>query len=275
MQRMKMVLVCSAVMLMLAGPFAYGQTAAPGVSNSAPRDEQWEFRVTPYMWAPQIESKVTVGGYSTTINTYFSDIWRNLEAAGMVNLEAQKGKLGFFLNPLYMKIRGDGELLRTTDASRPLPPTRDITLNLTMGVLEFGGFYRLATWSLDSKQGTGRAVTLEALAGGRYWYIHMDLDTSSPINPTKYNDFVDPIIGGRTKVDLTDKLAFNLEGDIGGFGVGCDFTWNAQTSIAYQFTHLVSAFVGYRVLYADYKQSTGNRFQETFQGPTGGVTFRF
>lgn len=275
MKRTKTVLLCSVVMFMLAASLVCGQTAAPVTADPPSQGDQWEFRVTPYLWAVQIKSDVTVGGYSTTINTYFSDILHNLEAAGMVNFEARKGRLGFFLNPLYMKIRGDGELVRRRDASLPLPPTKDLTLNLTMGVLEFGGFYRLATWPLDSKQGNKRAATLDALAGGRYWYIHVDLDTSSGIDPGSYNDFVDPIIGARTKVDLTDKLAFNLEGDIGGFGVGCDFTWNTQASFAYQFTHLVSAFVGYRVLYADYKRSTDSRFEETFQGPTAGVTFRF
>ena len=283
MQRTKMVLLCSIVLLMLAAVSVHGQTAAPGTSKPAsdsagrpaPQGDQWEFRVSPYLWAIQVESKVTVRGYTATVNSYFPDIWRNLEGAGMLNFEAQKGKLGFFLNPLYMKLRVDGELTRVREPSRPLPPTRDLTLNLTMGVVEFGGFYQVAKWPLDWKQGKGRAVTLDVLGGGRYWYIHMDLDTTSPVNPTKYNDFVDPIIGIRTRMDLTDKLALNLEGDIGGFGVGSDFTWNAQGSFSYQFTHLISAFAGYRVLYVDYKAGNDNRFQETIQGPLGGVTFRF
>jgi hypothetical protein len=283
MQRTKIVVLCSLVLLMLVAASAHAQTAAPSTSKPASdsatkpahQDDKWEFRVTPYLWAVQIESKVTVGGYSATANTYFPDVWRNLEGAGMLNFEAQKGKLGFFLNPLYMKLRGNGELTRRRDASLPLPPTRDLTLTLTIGVVEFGGFYQVAKWPLDWKQGKGRSVTLDVLAGGRYWYIHTDLDTTSPINPSKYNNFVDPIIGARTKIDLTDNLALNLEGDIGGFGVGSEFTWNAQGSFSYQFTPLISAFVGYRAIYVDYKAGTGNRYEETFQGPLGGITFRF
>jgi hypothetical protein len=283
MQRTKMVLLCSVVLLMVLAPLAHGQTGSPNTSapvsdsttKPALQGDKWEFRVTPYLWAPQIESKVTVGGYSATVNTYFPDIWRNLQGTGMVNFEAQKGKLGFFLNPLYLKLRGDGELTRRRDASLPIPPTRDLTLNLTLGFVEFGGFYQVGRWPLDWKQGKGRSVTLDVIAGGRFWYIHMDLDTTSPINPTKYNNFIDPIIGARTKIDLTDKLVLNLEGDIGGFGVGSEFTWNAQGSFAYQFTPLISAFAGYRVLYVDYKAGNSNRYEETIQGPMGGVTFRF
>jgi hypothetical protein len=272
MQRRKMVLVFSVMLFMLAAPLVYGQTASPA-SKSAPQGDQWQFRVTPYMWAPQIESKVTVGGYSATVNTYFSDIWRNLQGAGMLNFEAQKGKLGFFVNPLYLKLRGEGTFIRTRGPGLVLPPTRDLSLSLEMWMVEFGGFYQVAKWPLDGKQGKGRSATLDVIAGGRYWSIHADLDTTSPINPTKTNSFVDPIIGARTKIDLTDKLALNLEGDIGGFGVSSDFTWNVQGSFAYQFTPLISAFAGYRALYVNYKASTSNRYEETMQGPLGEVTF--
>jgi hypothetical protein len=292
MQKTKMVPFFFAVLLMLVTPFAYGQTAAPGTSMSAlpdmskpapggpskpaPQGDTWQFRVTPFFWAPQIESKVTVGGYSATVNTYFPDILRNLEGGGMISLEARKGKLGFFLNPMYLKLRGDGEFTRTRGLGLVPPPTRDLSLTLTMWMVEFGGFYQVAKWPLDWKKGAGRAVTLDVIAGGRYWSINGDLDTTSPINPTKTNSFVDPIIGARTKIDLTDKFMLNLEGDVGGFGVGSDFTWNAQGSFGYQFTPMISAFAGYRALYIDYKASSKSvRYKETMQGPMGGITITF
>ena len=113
MHRTKMVLLCSVVLLMLVAPLAYGQTAAPDTSKPAPpntsapaapdtskpapQGDQWQFRVTPYLWAAQIEAKATVGGYGTTVNVYFPELMRHLEGGAMVNFEAQKGKLGFFL----------------------------------------------------------------------------------------------------------------------------------------------------------------------------------
>jgi hypothetical protein len=156
MQRPKIVALYCAVLLMLVAPLAFGQTASPNTSKpasdsatkSAPQGDQWEFRVSPYLWAIQVESKVTVRGYSATVNSYFPDIWRNLEGAGMLNFEAQKGRLGFFVNPLYMALRADGEFTRTGRVGPglilPPPPTRDLTLNLTMGVVGFGGFYQVA-----------------------------------------------------------------------------------------------------------------------------------
>jgi len=279
-----MVLLCSVVLLMLVAPLAHGQTAAPGTSapaapgtnKPAPQGDQWEFRFTPYFWATEITSKVTVGGYSATVNTYFPDIWNHLNGAVLFNFEGQKGNWGFFVDPIYLQLRGDGDFTRTRGLGLVAPPTRNLTLTLDMSIVEFGGFYEVGKWPLDWKQGKGRSITLDLLAGGRYWYMHTNLDTTSPINPTAYNNFVDPIIGARTKMDVTDKLSLSLEGDVGGFGVGSDFSWNAQGSFAYQFTPKISAFAGYRALYVDYKAGTSRaRYDETMQGPTAGVTITF
>jgi len=284
MQKTKMVLLFSVLLFMLVAPLVFGQTASPGASTPAsppdtgkpaPRGDPWQFRITPYLWAAQIESKATIGGYSSTVNVYFPELLRNLQGGAMVDMEAQKGKLGFFLDPLALQVRGEGDLTRVRNTALPLPPTRNLSLTVSVGMLEFGGFYQVLKWPLDWKQG-GRAVTVDVLAGGRYWYFHAALDTTSNISPSKYNNFVDPIVGARAKIDLTDKFMLNLEGDFGGFDVGSKFTWNAQGSFAYQFTPLLSAFAGYRVLYIDYQASTSRvQYQETMQGPTAGVTFTF
>ncbi|HME41700.1 MAG TPA: hypothetical protein VKF36_01325 [Syntrophorhabdales bacterium] len=299
MQRTRMVLLFSVVLLMLVSPLAYGQTASPDTSKPAsggqtasppntgipaspdtskpsPQGDQWQFRVTPYLWAAQIEAKATIGGYSSTVNVYFPELLSHLEGGAMVNFEAQKGKLGFFIDPLALKVRGDGDFTRTRSLGLIQPPTRNVTLTLSVGMVEFGGFYQVLKWPLDWKQGSGRAITVDVLAGGRYWYFQGDLDTTSPINPTAYNNWVDPIMGARTKIDLTDKFMLNLEGDFGGFGVGSKFTWNAQGSFGYQFTPRISAFAGYRILYIDYKGASSRvGYNVTMEGPTAGATFTF
>ena len=258
-----------------APPPTVGQAASSTMTKPASDGDKWDFRLTPYMWAIEVNSKVTIGGYTADVNTYFPDIWRNLDGALLLNFEGQKGKWGFFIDPIYMKLRGDGDLTLVRSGN-PSPPTRDLTLTLELSLVEFGGFYQLLKCPLDWKQGKGRNITLDVLAGGRFWYLHADLDTTSPINPTRYNNWVDPIVGVRSKMDLTDKLSLSVEGDVGGFGVGSDFTWNAQGSFGYQFTPGFSAFVGYRALYVDYKAGTSRaRYEETIQGPTGGITFKF
>jgi hypothetical protein len=67
-----------------------------------------------------------------------------------------------------------------------------------------------------------------------------------------------------------------LRGDIGGFGVGSDFTYNAIGLVEYKPWKHVSFLGGYRVLYQNYKD--GSRIDEfkfdmTMHGPVLAVNF--
>ena len=71
-------------------------------------DDKWEFMIAPYIWAVQINSKVTMKGYSADTTTYFSRIVNNLNAGFLGHFEAAKdGRFGFFLDLIYLKLRGD------------------------------------------------------------------------------------------------------------------------------------------------------------------------
>ncbi len=186
-------------------------------------------------------------------------------------MRRKKGSIGFFLDPTYTKLRQDTTVTRVPSGSPP--PPWDVTLTSEMWLVEFGAFYQARKWFLDGNK-EGRAASVDLLAGGRYWYMHGDLDTGNPYSSSKTNQFLDPMIGARVTVDLTDTLSFRLKGDIGGFGVGSDFTWNALAGFGYQFTKGVTALLGYRYLYMDYKTGTSSaRYHITMQGPIGGVIF--
>jgi hypothetical protein len=272
MQRTKMALSVCAVLLMLATPLAHGQTAVPGPAKQVSGDEGWQFTVAPYVWAVSVDSKVIVGNYSASSTMTFSDILSDAQVAGQVHLEARKGRFGLFLDSTYLKLREDTTFTGVHGGATP-PPTRDLTLTSDMWIIEFGAFYQVSKWPLD---GNGRSISIDVLGGGRYWYLHTELDTTSPMHPSNRDDFVDPIIGARLCADLTDKLVFNLRGDIGGFGVGSDFSWNGVALLEYRINPRVTAGLGYRVLYLDYKPSTSRaRYQVTMQGPIAGVAFLF
>jgi len=271
MERTKMVLIVSVVLFMLTAPLAYGQTVSPGAAKPASGDDQWQFLVAPYVWAVSIDSKVTVGNYSAKSTMTFSDILSHTQVAGEVHLEARKGKFGFFIDPTYMKIREDSTFTRTHGGVMP-PRTRDLTFTAESWLVEFGAFYQIGKWPLGGK----RSVSVDVLGGGRYWYMRGSLDTSSPISPSKTDDFIDPIIGARLNADLTEKLIFNVRGDIGGFGVGSDFSWNGVALFGYRITPAITAGLGYRMLYLDYKPGTSHaRYHMTMQGPMTGIAFVF
>jgi len=263
--------VCVLVVTVLA-PWAYAQ--APAQKPAVPDSEKWEFGIVPYFWGTQIDSRVTVKGYDATSTTYFSDIWDNLDGAFLVHMEAMKGgKWGFFVDAIYLKVQDEGEFKRAR-ALRPDPPTRELTFTTESWIVEFGGMYRLGKWPMEGKP--GQAVTLDGLVGGRYWDMSMDLDTSTRIHPSGSDQWVDPFIGAQVKVDITKQLSFILRGDIGGFGVGSQISYNGFALFGYSFTPNFTALLGYRALYIDYKKSSSDfRAKETFQGPIAGLAIIF
>ena len=62
----------------------------------------------------------------------------------------------------------------------------------------------------------------------------------------------------RLSADIKDKWLFQLRGDVGGFGIGSDFTWQAQAYFGYRFSKLFQLTAGYRILSIDYEKSTGS-----------------
>lgn len=249
----------------IAQPPGSGPNASATQSKPAPANgSAWEFRLIPYTWLISMDTKTTVRDHTADMNIPFSDILRNMDLAGQVHFEAQKGKWGFFIDPTYLKLSHDGTLR----------DGRDTRLQIEQWLVEVGGMYQLGKWSLDAKG--KRSITVDALGGGRYWYLSANLDTGSTVNPSQKTGWVDPFIGTRLNADITERLSFNIRADVGGFGVGSDFSWNALGVFGYRFTKDITGLLGYRALYADYKAGTSSmRYNLTIHGPIMGLSFSF
>lgn len=127
-----------------------------------------------------------------------------------------------------------------------------------------------------------RTWTLEALAGLRYSSLGGELQFQ-PVGPVtlpavqQSKNWIDPIVGFRLSADLTENLTGSLRGDIGGFGVGSDVTWQAAALIAYRFSMFgkrAEAGVGYRALHWNFSDGTGPqqfKWDATLQGPLIGL----
>ena len=124
--------------------------------------------------------------------------------------------------------------------------------------------------------------TLDALAGARVWRIsnHVSVMASHPAIGTKSAShgenfsWIDPVVGARGYLSLTDKLSLQAQADIGGFGAGSDFTWSALATANYTLTDRLSASVGYKALDVDCDHD-GHVYDARLAGPVFGVTYRF
>ena len=65
-------------------------------------------------------------------------------------------------------------------------------------------------------------------------------------------DWVDPYIGVRIKHLVTDRWALIGYADVGGFGVGSDFTYQVIAGADYEYSKRVSFKFGYRYMGVDY-----------------------
>ena len=121
-----------------------------------------------------------------------------------------------------------------------------------------------------------RQITL--FAGAQYNNLSIEFNGPLGFNPSGTQDWWDPILGTQLSLPLGKHFSLNVRGDLGGFGLGSDLTWQAFPYVSWQFTKWGSLQLGYRWIYADYETGSGlSRFKYDVltHGPQLGVTFSF
>ena len=89
--------------------------------------------------------------------------------------------------------------------------------------------------------------------------------------------WVDPLVGSRFGIDLSDRWSLTAEANVGGFGVGSDLAWNVQAFLGYQtslFGVPTTLAAGYRALHQDYDHNDF-KWDVTMHGPALGAVLRF
>lgn len=251
---------------------ATGAYAADPASDtlSEPDAQNWALQITPYMWAAGLEGRISPFRSAPTIGVEksFSDVLDDLNFGGFANIWGRYDKFVF---------SGDVMYVNTTDSHAfgslpPLPVPPGTPINADVDTKEF----------MATLQGGYRVIdtggfTLDALGGARFWYISNDVTVSALGISRTYGEsfrWVDPVVGARAFLGLTEKLSLQAQADFGGFGVGSDFTWSALATVNYIFTDKLSASAGYKVLDVDYDHG-GHVFDTRLSGPVLGMTYRF
>jgi opacity protein-like surface antigen len=86
--------------------------------------------------------------------------------------------------------------------------------------------------------------------------------------------WADPVVGARLRAVLYGKWFVSLIGDVGGFGLNSDVTWQAFAGVGYQITETFVLKVGYRAIGVDYSKD-GFRYDIVEYGPLLGLGIRF
>jgi hypothetical protein len=208
----------------------------------------------------------------------------------MGDVEARNGPFALMGNVVWTSIGFERNDVRTRTPAPGVTTTvgRALGLDIEMAIAEVGAANEVARFG---------ALAIDVLGGARYWYQEADLslDVTAAVQVGDLEvagarafarsgsvDWLDPVIGARVRYTVAPGHELWLRGDIGGFGVGSDFSWQAIGAYGFELGTYqgitFSGVIGYRALYVDYVQGEGRQryeFDMLQHGPVLGLSAWF
>jgi hypothetical protein len=266
-----------------------------------PAIQGWTFSFTPYVWATSLTGSTTVKGRTTEVDANFFQILDHTQfPKGLFQLaafgEARYGRFALLTDLAYMKL-GLGASLNRGRGTDEIGGSIGVSAGLTvqMVIAELAAAYEVARWNGLTSPTSSTAFDL--YAGGRVWWQHADVQVSASGSVDIFDltfsragvlsakgdvSWVDPVVGGRVRHQFAPGWNLAVSGDVGGFGAGSKFSWQALATLDHEFCRSKDAvwswMIGYKALFVDYSKGSGlthYEFDNTLYGPVFGVTARF
>jgi hypothetical protein len=290
----------SLLAVVLASAFIVGgATQQPAAADPPPGDlEPWRVNLALYGWAMSVSGNATVHNQTLDTNASFLDLVQKSDSVlgFMGYAEANKGRVGVYTDLVFTKLGfGAGQTgYRNPVAGLQITTTASAALTYQLFIAEVGGVYEIVRWP-----GTeGASTALDGLLGVRYWNnqltaafdatanlnfsnLHIERSFGIAVASSGVVQWVDPVLGLRLRHRFTPNQEIFVRGDIGGFGLGSQFAWQAVAaySYAWQFTgYQIAAVLGFRALGVNYRSGSGVDtvgINEVLYGPIIGASFRF
>jgi hypothetical protein len=233
------------------------------------RADDWRNSLTPYLWASGMSGTTAVGTplglLEADVDLSFGDILSNLKIGGMLSYRGDGERWSVMADAIYMDLGAD----KATSAG---PVTVDAIVSVKQTALEADVGYRVAERVL-------------AFAGLRYNDINADLSvvrTGPGAGESRgaggSESWTDPLIGVLGQIPLSARWMLELRGDIGGFGIGSDFAWQAMATARWRASKAIDVIGSYRYFKMSYEKDSGTspfKYDMAISGPALGVTFRF
>ena len=272
---------------------------APMALPPQPPVEAWQFTVMPYFWAPSLNGTSTIRGRTADVDVTFLDMVEHSQIPKdlfgvMTYLEARKGQWSFFSDLVYMRLAASRSGVRERSlapgVSGEIAASAEASVEMFIG--EAAAAYEIARFGTPGSQSA-----VDVYAGIRGWWQEAsaslaiaarvnirDLEISGNRAIARSGDvsWVDPLIGLRWRHQFSPDKELVVKGDVGGFGAGSDFSWQALATFNWEFCRTESvvwkAVIGYRALHVDYAQGSGARLYEfdmLLHGPIFGINATF
>ena len=228
------------------GPASQETPFAP--AQSAPPDLAWSFSLEPNVWIPALEGSGSADGSPST--DIEADLFGDLAWGALLALQARApdGRTAILADGLYVQYAKSEGALRT---------------ETEVGLAE-----------VAVARAIGEDSGWEALVGARYVEVELDVELAGAIGDDVRKNWLDPVLGARWQVDVGRRCSLLLHGDVGGFGVGSELTWQAAGLLRAPLTRYLWLDVGYRAISVDFDDED-LEYDVLVHGPMIGLGFRF
>lgn len=234
---------------LLISPPLDSQALAQMEPTVVPREDEWEFLLSPYLWAVGIDGDVTVAGSSVPLDLSFSDILDDFAGGGSLFFEGRKGQWGFAIDATYVT-------METKDTAG----SSTVKTDTSVGLLGLDGTYRM-----------GPDSPWDLILGARLFDI--DSEISSTGFPTVDGGIssTQAVVGARGRWSAAENWNFSIRGDI---GFGSDSSWQLLALAGYQVGTLWGLYLGYRIMDIDVEDGSA-ALDATLEGVMLGAVFQW
>ena len=242
---------------LLVFSFAVHAFAPIALALPSQHDDGWRLRLTPYLWAPSIDGSVKVEDDGGDAEEEGGSALDYLSGAAMLTVEATRGDWSLLGDFVWARFDLQGTL--DGPAMTPFDATNE---ELILGI---GAARTVAR---------GASGILDGVFGLRYLHADVSLDPQggSGLEHSASADLVDPFVGLRGRFGGDDGFFGQAYGDIGGFGVSADLTWQVTASVGWGW-NWGDVQLGWREIAYDFDEG-GLVYDLAASGPFLALSFR-
>lgn len=204
------------------------------IAGLVPEGRDFTFIVAPYVWIPTVTGDIGLGAQGIPLNLNAGDLLDVFEFGGLIRGEVRhKSGWGVSVDHIFADLGTGFNIL-----------IGDVDVSIDAAITEVAVVRRIESG----------ADSFEPYAGIRHW----NADVTAEIQSFFFNGTVevgdkwtDPIVGLRYLHPMGERWRLIAQGDIGGFGAGSSFSWNAAAGASYALSRRSQFQVVYRVLSVD------------------------
>jgi hypothetical protein len=187
---------------------------------SASQPASWQFMASIYLWLAHKRGVIELDNVGIPLDD------PDESSGAFLYLEAERGRWGLI---------GDLDLLSNVDRTDTVAGTVKVEEDTLIGEVD-------ATWR------AGEGSSLQFLLGLRVLDSEQDIDRPVLPDVSTSTTQVDPIVGAQGTWPLGDRFRFRLRGDVGGFGLDSEITYQMFGVLAWEFVPHWGLTAGYRML---------------------------